>query len=209
MPSTAAARAGAPAEGRELRARGQRTVRRLLDAGLEVFAKRGYHAARVDDIVKVARTSHGTFYLYFASKDDLFRALALDVADAMESLVGELGELTPDDDGRARLRAWLARFAELHRRFGPVIRVWTEAEIDSTDVGRLGTDVLGQMSIAFSRRIADVPGLRVDPEIAALALVAMIERLSFFVLSGQVAATEDETIDTLAEVTFAALFGAP
>jgi AcrR family transcriptional regulator len=184
-------------------------VRRLLDAGLEVFARRGYHAARVDDIVKVARTSHGTFYLYFASKDDLFRALALDVADAMESLVGELGELTPDDEGRARLRAWLARFAELHRHFGPVIRVWTEADLDSTDVGRLGTDVLGQMSIAFARRIADVPALRVDPQIAALALVAMIERLSFFVLSGQVAATEDETIDTLAEVTFAALFGAP
>jgi AcrR family transcriptional regulator len=209
MPSTAAARAGSPAEGRELRARGRRTVQRLLDAGLEVFAKRGYHAARVDDIVKVARTSHGTFYLYFASKEDLFRALALDVADAMESLVGELGELTPDDVGRQELRGWLARFTELHRRFGPIIRVWTESEIDSTEAGRLGTDLLGQVSVAFSQRIADSASLDVDPQIAALALVAMIERLNFFVLSGQVAATEDETIDTLADVTFAALFGAP
>jgi AcrR family transcriptional regulator len=38
-------------------------MQRLLDAGVEVFAARGYHAARVDDIVKVAETSHGTFYL--------------------------------------------------------------------------------------------------------------------------------------------------
>ena len=86
MPEAApSGRAGSPAEGRELRARGQRTVRKLLDAGIEVFGAKGYHAARVDDIVKVAKTSHGTFYLYFANKEDLFRALALDVADEMTS----------------------------------------------------------------------------------------------------------------------------
>src|SRR4051812_41437883 len=79
-------RAGTPAESRELRARGQRTLRTLLDAGIEVFGSRGYHSARVDDIVKVAKTSHGTFYLYFANKEDLFRALALDVAEEVQRL---------------------------------------------------------------------------------------------------------------------------
>src|SRR5205823_9576442 len=64
----APSRVGSPASGRELRARGQRTVRKLLDAGIEVFGTKGYFPARVDDIVKVARTSHGTFYLYFANK---------------------------------------------------------------------------------------------------------------------------------------------
>src|SRR5450759_3866066 len=71
-----------PVQGRELRARGRRTLGRLLDAGATVFTDRGFHAARVDDIVKAARTSHGTFYLYFTSKDDLFRALAEGVAAA-------------------------------------------------------------------------------------------------------------------------------
>src|SRR3979409_237103 len=70
-----AARAGRPAQNRELRARGKRTMRKLLDAGAQVFAQRGYHAARVDNIVKLADTSHGTFYLYFANKEDLFGAL--------------------------------------------------------------------------------------------------------------------------------------
>ncbi len=51
-------------------------MRRLLDAGMRVFAERGYHAARVDDIVRAARTSHGTFYLYFANKEDLLCTLA-------------------------------------------------------------------------------------------------------------------------------------
>src|SRR3979490_618153 len=77
---------GAPAQARELRARGQRTMRKLLDAGVSVFETRGYHAARVDDIVKLARTSHGTFYLYFSNKEELFRALAQEVAGEMMTL---------------------------------------------------------------------------------------------------------------------------
>src|SRR6476469_2681053 len=95
-----AARIGLPAQGRELRARGRRTLRRLLDAGAKVFAERGLHAARVDDVVKAAKTSHGTFYLYFANKEDLFRALALDVAERMVELAAEFPAFSPDGDGR-------------------------------------------------------------------------------------------------------------
>src|SRR5947209_1766891 len=90
------ARGGAPAQERELRAQGKKTMRKLLDAAMVVFDKRGYHAARVDDIVKVARTSHGTFYLYFANKEDLFRALLRDVADEMTALADSLGPVGPD-----------------------------------------------------------------------------------------------------------------
>src|SRR6476660_1773767 len=110
-------RAGSPAEGRELRARGQRTVRKLLDAGIDVFGRKGYFPARVDDIVKVAKTSHGTFYLYFANKEDLFRALVLDVTEEFSALVDSLGPLTPDEDSLEMLTEWLGRFAELHRRY--------------------------------------------------------------------------------------------
>ncbi len=62
-----------PVQGRELRAQGRKTMSRLLDAGMRVFAERGVHAARVDDIVRAARTSHGTFYLYFPNKEALLR----------------------------------------------------------------------------------------------------------------------------------------
>ena len=65
---------GTPASERELRTQGKQTMAKLLDAGLLVLTERGYHAARVDDIVRVADMSHGTFYLYFANKEDLFRA---------------------------------------------------------------------------------------------------------------------------------------
>src|ERR1044072_9457268 len=57
-------RGGAPAQERELRAQGKKTMRKLLDAAMVVFEKRGYHAARVDDIVKVAPPPHRTLSLY-------------------------------------------------------------------------------------------------------------------------------------------------
>src|SRR3954471_872217 len=100
-------RGGAPAQERELRAQGRKTMRRLLDAAMVVFEKRGFHAARVDDIVKVAKTSHGTFYLYFANKEDLFHAMAADAGAAMLALTSELGPIGPDAAGYRELRDWL------------------------------------------------------------------------------------------------------
>jgi AcrR family transcriptional regulator len=47
----------------------------LLDAALEVFAERGFAAARMEDIAARAGASKGTIYLYFPSKEAVFEAL--------------------------------------------------------------------------------------------------------------------------------------
>jgi AcrR family transcriptional regulator len=200
-------RVGTPAQGRELRARGQRTVRKLLDAGISVFGTKGFHAARVDDIVKVAKTSHGTFYLYFANKEDLFRALALDVAEELRLLFESLGPLTGDDEGYDALHDWLGRFAALHHRYAPVIRAWTEAEMDASEFGDLGSEVVAGFASTLAEHIAASPATVDDPQLAALALVAMIERCSYYSVSGQVPGVPDGVVDTLTEITHTALFG--
>jgi AcrR family transcriptional regulator len=201
-------RAVTPARGRAVRARGQETSRRLLDAGAAVFADRGYHAARVDDIVKAARTSHGTFYLYFSSKDELFRALALDVAAAMAELARELPALTGDQAGYAALRAWLDRFQALYGRYGPVIRTWTEAEIVDSDMGRIGRDLVAEFSRELAQRLRTAaPDL--DPQVAAFALVAMIERSAYYLEARQLRVSRDALLATLATVTHAGLYGGP
>jgi len=60
-PAAPVARGGIPAQERELGAQGRQTVRRLLEAGLAEFDERGFQAVRVDDVVRRAKTSHGTF----------------------------------------------------------------------------------------------------------------------------------------------------
>ena len=203
------ARGGVPAQERELRAQGKKTMRKLLDAAMVVFEKRGYHAARVDDIVKVARTSHGTFYLYFSNKEDLFRALLRDVAEEVDVLSETLGPVGPDDAGYRELRGWLARFSDLYMHYGPVIRAWTEAEVEGDDVGRVGEEVLAQVSSALVDRIQAVApdDIDFDPLVAALAMVAMVERLHYYLLSRQLDVPREQLLDTMASVLHVGVFG--
>jgi AcrR family transcriptional regulator len=190
-----------------MRARGRATRQRLLDAGARVFADRGIHAARVDDIVKVAATSHGTFYLYFANKEELFRALAEQVAHELEALAGALPPLTPDPAGVAALDAWLRDFSELYGRTAPVIQAWTETETVATEMGRRGTVVWAAFTGALVDRIRATNPERLDPGMTALALVAMIERANYYVITGQVTAADGTLPATLARVAHGAVFG--
>ena len=47
----------------------------VLEAALDVFAVNGFAATRMDDIAKAAGLSKAAIYLYFPSKDDVFKAL--------------------------------------------------------------------------------------------------------------------------------------
>ncbi len=47
----------------------------IVDAALDVFAERGFAAARLDDVAKRAGISKGTLYLYFPNKEELFKAV--------------------------------------------------------------------------------------------------------------------------------------
>jgi AcrR family transcriptional regulator len=47
----------------------------ILDVAREVFAKRGYHTAKIEDIVAAAGVARGTFYLYFEDKRGIFEEI--------------------------------------------------------------------------------------------------------------------------------------
>ena len=50
----------------------------ILSAALEVFAERGFQAARLEEVAKRAGVSKGALYLSFETKADLFRAVVTD-----------------------------------------------------------------------------------------------------------------------------------
>ena len=49
--------------------------RLLLDAAVRVFARKGYHAARVGDIAEEAGVAYGLLYHYFSSKEEVLRTV--------------------------------------------------------------------------------------------------------------------------------------
>jgi AcrR family transcriptional regulator len=186
---------GTPAQGRELRAQGRKTMTRLLDAGLRVFGDRGYHAARVDDVVRAARTSHGTFYLYFASKEDLLRALAVSCAEEMDALAGALGPVGPGVEGRAELRSFLDQFFGTYRRYGPVIRAWMEGHVEDREVSRLGVQAFTDIATALGARMREAGADASDASISAL--MALIERFAYFMTSRRLPFGNADVLDSV------------
>lgn len=72
------------------------TRSQLLDAAREVFAARGYARTTVADITASAGVGRATFYVYFASKQEVFAVLAADVRDRLLA-AQELSGLDPED----------------------------------------------------------------------------------------------------------------
>jgi AcrR family transcriptional regulator len=200
---------GAPAQERNLRAQGRQTLRRLLEASIVVFDERGYHSARIDDIVRLAKTSHGTFYLYFSSKEDLFRALLTDVGQEMTALSESLPAISQTPAGYQALRGWLAQFYDLYDHYHPVIRAWMETGSGSgVDVATIGAGVLSGFLRTIVERVREVdPPVVDDPETAALAMVAMVERFGFYAVNQLQALDRDVVLDTLATILHNGLFG--
>ncbi len=70
--------AGAPVADRNQRAEQAKAVRReeILDAARRVFTVKGFKGTTIADVAEAAGIALGTIYLYFPSKDDLFRGLS-------------------------------------------------------------------------------------------------------------------------------------
>jgi AcrR family transcriptional regulator len=198
---------GVPAQSRELRAQGRKTMRRLLDAGMRVFADRGFHAARVDDIVRAARTSHGTFYLYFTNKEDLLRALATECGHEISALADTLGPVGPDVDGYLELRAFLGRFFGTYRRYGPIIRAWMEGHVDDREVGALGVRSFTDIANALDRRIREAGAGGTTASISAL--MALLERFAYFLVSRRLDFENDAMLDSVTHIVHRGFFAAP
>lgn len=203
---------GAPAQERELGTQGRLTVRRLLDAGLAEFDERGFQAVRVDDIVRRAKTSHGTFYLYFSNKDDFFRTLLADALHDMEVITDEFPVVTRNDVGRAALRTWIHRFSDVYLAHAAVIRILSQADIVGEEVFgdglrllfRLSETIAQGMTVAGAARDqGEGSGHAEHAELTALACLMMLERINYL-LSAEVRLPREEMIDRLTAIIFAA-----
>jgi AcrR family transcriptional regulator len=182
----------------------------MLDAGVQALAERGYRATRVDDVVRIADTSRGTFYLYFRDKEDLFRTLAHAAADDMAALAGTLGPIGPGAAGRRELRRFLGAFLEVYERHGAVIRAWAENQIDDRELVDLGLDTFGGIAAILVERMEAGGSTPVsDPALAATIFLATLERLVYFVTSRPLGLDAEALLDELAGMLHRGSFGAP
>lgn len=60
---------------------GEVRKREILEVSRELFVKKGYDHTSVNDILKIVDIAKGTFYYYFASKEEVLEAIILDIVD--------------------------------------------------------------------------------------------------------------------------------
>ena len=118
----------------------------IVDAALEVFAAKGFAAAKLDDIARRAGISKPTLYLYFETKEEIFRAVArAAVASLLQALESQaegpdvpFAELAPTLLSRAarmmkggRVPAIARIVVGESRNFPDLARIWHDDVVAS------------------------------------------------------------------------------
>ncbi len=168
----------------ERKAARDRRSEQLLEAARQVFAKKGYHAATVDDITRAAGVAKGTFYLYFGEKPAIFYELI----HRFFELVTKLGRSVSQDAQTP---------ADYYQQVERAATALTELFRDNRDLVRLVyresmglDDKLEQMVRDFYRGLAKVEADNIrlgmslglfredlEPMVVAYAHIGLIERV--------------------------------
>ncbi|HKY66836.1 MAG TPA: TetR/AcrR family transcriptional regulator, partial [Acidimicrobiales bacterium] len=189
-----------PAGRRELSVQGERMRARIVEAGVATFPVLGFHDTRVDDVVAAAGASHGSFYRYFGSKEDLFRVIAIEAA---EKLIGCI-DAFPGGDDPAALHAWLDTWFGIYAEHGGIIALWRETQFPDPaleDLTRRVADVaLGRLLQALGERAVG------DPLVDAMAFLGLVETMPHHVHAFGYF-TQSEAVEALVAVIRRAFLG--
>ena len=153
-------------------ARGERTLRALLDAAAAEFGEKGFHEGSISGITSRAGVALGSFYTYFDSKDEVFRALVRDMSNRVRdhvgpAIAGVTGALAIE---RVALDAFL-RFARQHQE---IYRIIDEAEFVDPASFRDHYAITADRIAARLRAGAEAGELRADlGEVEAWAMMGM------------------------------------
>ncbi len=162
--------------------RGLRTRAALVAAARKVFERDGYLDARLIDITQAANCSSGTFYTYFAGKEEVFAAV-LEVAQE-DLLHRGMPHVVGDDDPAAVIEASNRAYLEAYKRNSKLMGLLEQVANIDPEFRELRTS----RSNAFVRRNArSIAKLQakgqadrgLDPLLAARALSSMMSRLAF------------------------------
>jgi AcrR family transcriptional regulator len=161
--------------------RGRRTRAALLVAGRAVFERDGFIEARITDIAAGAGVSHGTFYTYFAGKEEIFREIVSGVQAEMRA-PGH--GRPPDDDLWARIEHGNRVYIETYLRNQKIMATLEQVVTFNEEVRQMRRDIRRPFLVRNERAIrrwqeAGLVDPVLDPRYAASALGAMVDRFMY------------------------------
>lgn len=159
-----------------IKGKGQRTRRSLLDAAEEIFGAVGYHEASIVKITELAGVAQGTFYLYFASKQQVFDEVVSDLNQRVRHAMTEAAQ-----GATSRLEAERLGFAGFFRftaEHPALYRVIRQAEFVSPRALRNHYETIVENYVPFLREAMDTGEVTLgDPMVLAWSLMAVGEAI--------------------------------
>ncbi len=162
--------------------KGVETRARLLHAAKETFEESGFLDARISDIAKRAGLSHGSFYHYFESKEEIFREVAKGIEDQLSApldnvILDHSSAATPHQRIEQAMRLHMATY----QREARIMRVIEQVSRydDHVKAARLEWHRLYSEGVEEAIRQLQRHGLAdsdLDPVIAAAVLGSMTSR---------------------------------
>ncbi len=120
----------------------------LLDAAVRVFARKGYHQARVGDVAEEAGVAHGLLYHYFSSKEEVLETIFRETWSDLLAAVREVEE--SGASAREQLRQVAAILLRSWRRDPDLVRVLVREVTRSAEVGKRVAEI-GEAFAAIER----------------------------------------------------------
>jgi len=111
----------------------------LLEAAVRVFARRGFHAARVGDIAEEAGVAHGLLYHYFSSKEEVLETIFRETWADLLAAVRDVEESV--EPAQEQLRQVAAILLRSWRRDPDLVRVLVRGVTRSSELDRRVGDV--------------------------------------------------------------------
>jgi len=186
--------------------KGARTRERLVEAAKEIFEEHGFLNARISDISERAGQSHGSFYYYFDSKEEIFREVAISVDEQLFAPLEEVIMADTKLPAQQRVREAMRRHFESYRKEARMLGLIEhvsrfDAEVNALRLARhkrITTQVADIIRRLQRRKLADP---KLDPEITAAALGALSHRFAeMWFVHGAVDCSFKDGIDHLSRL---------
>jgi AcrR family transcriptional regulator len=183
-----------------------RTRVRLVEAAKEIFEEHGFLDARITDISERAGQSHGSFYYYFDSKEEIFREVAAAVDERLAAPLEDVILARNDRPPQERIREAMRRHFESYKREARIIDLIEhvsriDPEVNAMRLARHArfteqvADTIRQLQ---RRKLAD-PSL--DPVLTAAALGALTYRFAeMWLLHGAIDSSLKHAVEQVSRI---------
>ncbi|MBF6297081.1 TetR/AcrR family transcriptional regulator [Nocardia amamiensis] len=185
----------------------QQTRARLMEAAKQLFAARGYAAVRVDDIAAAVGCSRATFYLHFAGKLEILRAIAEQgTAPSALHFYQDLDRVL-ETGSRAEFVGWVTRAIEWFHEYKDLLPAWDEAtalEPEFREIARNGILALPNAMTAYLAAWPD--DRKEEARLRVELLVAQLERFfTRWAMQGTIEVSAEQAAEVLTDIWFPAL----